>query len=87
VITTRTSAKAKPLHDAGAHHLIATTEEDVAARVQEITNGKGARVVFDPIGGPALSQLAGCMSFGGILLEYGAPSTEDGTFPQFALHF
>jgi NADPH:quinone reductase-like Zn-dependent oxidoreductase len=85
IATTRTSAKAKPLQDAGAHHVIATTEEDLAARVQEITNGKGARVVFDPIGGPALSQLAECMSFGGILFEYGALSTEDGTFPQFAL--
>ncbi|KXV03182.1 NADPH:quinone reductase [Caballeronia megalochromosomata] len=85
IATTRTSAKAKPLYDAGAHHVIATTEENVAARVKEITSGKGARVVFDPIGGPAIAQLAECMSFGSILLEYGALSTDDGTFPQFAL--
>lgn len=85
IATTRTSAKAKQLQDAGANYVIATTEEDLAVRVQEITNGKGARVVFDPIGGPAIGQLAECMSFGGILLEYGALSTDDGTFPQFAL--
>jgi len=85
IATTRTGAKAKPLYDAGAHHVIATNEENIAARVKEITNGKGARVVFDPIGGPAIAQLAECMSFGGILLEYGALSTDDGTFPQFAL--
>lgn len=85
IATTRTSAKAKPLYDAGAHHVIATTEENLAARVKEITSSKGARVVFDPIGGPAIAQLAECMSFGGILLEYGALSTDDGTFPQFAL--
>lgn len=85
IATTRSGAKAQPLKDAGAHHVIATAEEDLAARVREITNGKGARVVFDPIGGPAIAQLAECMSFGGILLEYGALSTDEGTFPQFAL--
>lgn len=85
IATTRTRAKAQPLLEAGAHHVIATSEEDLAARVREITQGKGARVVFDPIGGPAIAQLAACMAFGGILLEYGALSTEEGTFPQFAL--
>jgi NADPH:quinone reductase-like Zn-dependent oxidoreductase len=85
IATSRTSAKAQPLRDAGAHHVIATSEEDLAARVSEVTNGKGARVVFDPIGGPAIAQLAECMSFGGILLEYGALSMDEGTFPQFAL--
>jgi NADPH:quinone reductase-like Zn-dependent oxidoreductase len=85
IATTRTSAKAQPLKDAGVHHVIATAEEDLAGRVKEITNGKGARVVFDPIGGPAIAQLAECMSFGGILLEYGALSPDAGTFPQFAL--
>ncbi|WP_199272423.1 zinc-binding dehydrogenase [Paraburkholderia acidisoli] len=45
-----TRAKAQPLLDAGAHHVIATEEEDLAARVKAITHDKGARVVFDPIG-------------------------------------
>jgi NADPH:quinone reductase-like Zn-dependent oxidoreductase len=85
IATTRTSAKAQPLQDAGAHHVIATMEEDLASRVSEITHGKGARVVFDPVGGPAIAQLAECMSFGGVLLEYGALSPDEGTFPQFAL--
>ena len=85
IATTRTSAKAQALLDAGAHHVIATGEEDLAARVAEITEGKGARVVFDPIGGPAIAQFAECMAVGGILLEYGALSSEEGPFPQFAV--
>lgn len=85
IATTRTEAKSQALHDAGAHHVIATEQGDLAARVQQITDGRGARVVFDPIGGPAIAQLAECMAFGGILLEYGALSTDEGTFPQFAL--
>jgi NADPH:quinone reductase-like Zn-dependent oxidoreductase len=85
IATTRTSAKADALRKAGAHHVIATAEEDLAARVRDITGGRGARVVFDPIGGPAIAQLAQCMAVGGILLEYGALSSEEGPFPQFAV--
>lgn len=84
IATTRTNAKAKALREAGAHHVIATAEEDLAARVMEITGGKGARVVFDPIGGPEIARLAAAMAVGGILLEYGALSPDEGPFPQFA---
>jgi len=85
IATTRTNAKAQALTDAGAHHVIATADGDLAARVKEITGGKGARVVFDPIGGPAIAQFAEVMAVGGILLEYGALSPDDGPFPQFAV--
>lgn len=85
IATTRTNAKAKALREAGAHHVIATAEEDLAARVMEITGGKGARVVFDPIGGPEIARLAAAMAIGGILLEYGALSPDEGPFPQFAV--
>ncbi|TCP99803.1 zinc-binding dehydrogenase [Rhizobium sp. PP-F2F-G36] len=85
IATTRTRSKVEALIKAGAHHVIATEEDDLAAHVTEITKGKGARVVFDPIGGPAIAQLAGCMAVGGILLEYGALSSDEGPFPQFAV--
>jgi NADPH:quinone reductase-like Zn-dependent oxidoreductase len=85
IATTRTSAKRQALLDAGAHYVIATEEEDLVSRVQEITQGKGARVVFDPIGGPMFEALLKCMSRGGILLEYGALSTEPTPFPQFTV--
>ncbi len=85
IATTRTGAKVEALRKAGAHHVIATAEEDLTARVRDITAGKGARVVFDPIGGPAVAQLAECMAVGGILLEYGALSPDEGSFPQFAV--
>jgi len=85
IATTRTGAKAQALLDAGAHHVIATEEEDLAARVNAITDGRGVRVVFDPIGGPAIAQFAEVMAVGGILLEYGALSPDAGPFPQFAV--
>jgi len=42
----------------------------------KITDGKGARVVFDPVGGPTLPKLISAMSFQGILYIYGALSDE-----------
>jgi NADPH:quinone reductase-like Zn-dependent oxidoreductase len=41
----------------GAAHVIATEEQDVVAEVIRITNGNGARVVFDPVVGPTFSKL------------------------------
>ncbi len=51
IATTRTSAKKQRLLDLGADHVIATQEDDLPARVNAITGGKGARIVFDPVGG------------------------------------
>lgn len=85
IATTRTSAKRQALLDAGAHHVIATEEEDLVARVMEITQGVGARVVFDPVGGPAFEPLTASMARGGILFEYGALSTEPTPFPLFTV--
>jgi NADPH:quinone reductase-like Zn-dependent oxidoreductase len=85
IATTRTSAKRQALLDNGAHHVIATEEEDLVTRVMEITNGLGARVVFDPVGGPSFEALTQSMSRGGILLEYGALSSEPTPFPLFTV--
>jgi NADPH:quinone reductase-like Zn-dependent oxidoreductase len=48
IATTRKSNKKAELLSLGADHAIATEEEDMVARVKEITGGKGARVIFDP---------------------------------------
>jgi len=85
IATTRTSAKRQALLDNGAHHVIATEEEDLVTGVMEITNGLGARVAFDPVGGPALEPLTQSMSRGGILLEYGALSSKPTPLPLFTV--
>jgi len=81
IATTRTSKKREELHEAGADHVIATAEEDLIARVREITAGKGARVIFDPIAGPFVEQLVGAAANHGILIEYGALSLQPTPFP------
>ena len=85
IATTRTQAKRQSLIEHGADHVVVTDEEDLVARVMELTSGAGARVVFDPVGGPSFIPLAESMARGGILLEYGALSTEPTPFPLFTV--
>ncbi|UQS17625.1 zinc-dependent alcohol dehydrogenase family protein [Pseudomonas sp. HS6] len=85
IAVTRTRAKKQALLDAGAAHVIVSDEEDIVAAVMALTDGQGARVVFDPIGGPAFEQLTQSMARGGILLEYGALSSEPTPFPLFTV--
>ncbi len=39
-----------------------------------ITDGKGARVIFDPVGGPNFAKLISATAFQGIVYIYGALS-------------
>jgi NADPH:quinone reductase-like Zn-dependent oxidoreductase len=72
IALTRSSAKRAQLLEAGAAHVIATEEEDLLKEVQRITEGRGARVVFDPIGGPNFPKLISALAFQGIAYIYGA---------------
>ncbi len=85
IATTRTSKKKAELLAAGADHVIVTGEENLVERVLEITGGKGARIIFDPIGGPGLSELAVAAAPSGTIFEYGALATEATPFPLFAV--
>jgi NADPH:quinone reductase-like Zn-dependent oxidoreductase len=81
IATTRKSDKKADLIAAGADHVIATEEEDFVARVKEITGGKGARVIFDPVAGSFLEKLADAAQPGGIIFQYGALSLQPTPFP------
>ncbi|MBB2972981.1 zinc-dependent alcohol dehydrogenase family protein [Mesorhizobium sp. RMAD-H1] len=85
VAVTRTSAKKQALLEAGAGHVIASAEEDLEKRLKEITGPEGARVVFDPIGGPIFEPLTAAMAKGGILIEYGGLSPQPTPFPLFTV--
>jgi NADPH:quinone reductase-like Zn-dependent oxidoreductase len=75
IALTRTSTKKQQLLDAGAVHVIATEEVDLVGEVMRITNGQGARVAFDPVGGPSFPKLVSALAFGGIIYIYGLLGT------------
>jgi NADPH:quinone reductase-like Zn-dependent oxidoreductase len=81
IALTRTSEKKQRLNEAGAPHVIVTREQDMLAEVMRITHGNGARVVFDPVGGPDFAKLIAALTFQGIAYIYGALSEDDTTIP------
>ena len=68
-----------------ARNMLSTEEEDLVKEINEITGGQGARVVFDPVGGPTLPKLIKAMSFQGLLYLYGALSDQATTLPVLDL--
>lgn len=85
IAVTRGEQKVRKLLAAGAAHVIVSDEEELVTRVAQITSGNGVKVVFDPVGGPAIEQLAEATRRGGIIIEYGALSSEPSPFPLFTV--
>jgi NADPH:quinone reductase-like Zn-dependent oxidoreductase len=84
IATTRNKAKASALSDAGADFVINTKSEDLVQRVNEITDGKGFPLAFDPVAGPGLETLAKAAGEGAMIIEYGALAPEPTPYPLFA---
>lgn len=65
----------------GAAHVINYAKEDFAARVKEITNGKGVKVVYDSVGKDTWDKSLDCLSPFGLMASFGNAS---GVVPPFA---
>jgi len=81
IALTRREDKRQALSRLGAAFVIATESQDLVAEVGKITQGKGARVAFDPVGGPTVARLAAALAPRGILFQYGALSPEPTPLP------
>jgi NADPH2:quinone reductase len=64
---------------AGADHLIDYRKEDIRDRVLKLTGGRGADVIYDPVGGDAFNVSLRCVAPEGRLIPMGFAS---GTIPQ-----
>ena len=58
----------------GADITINVKEQDLAEAVMKATNGKGADVVFDTVGGPLFEQCLPTLATGGRLIEISSPA-------------
>ena len=83
IALTRNAGKKERLLALGAAHVVVTEEEDLVSAVMKITDGTGARLVFDPVGGPYVMNLAGATARGGIIFQYGGLSKEPTPFPAW----
>jgi len=87
IAATRRGTKRQALLDHGAKHVIATEEADLVDEVMKITGGKGARIVFDPVGGPYVETLAQAMAVDGTLFIYGGLSGQPTIHPHWPAAF
>jgi NADPH:quinone reductase-like Zn-dependent oxidoreductase len=87
IAATRRSDKRQALLDHGAKHVVATEEVDLVAEVMKITNGKGARIVFDPVGGPYVDTLAQATAVDGTVFIYGGLSGQPTMHPHWPAAF
>ncbi|MDB5858221.1 MAG: qor [Ramlibacter sp.] len=65
----------------GAAHVINYGREDFAARVKEITGGKGVKVVYDAVGKDTWDKSLDCLAPFGLMVSFGNAS---GPVPPFA---
>lgn len=74
IATARGEEKAKVLRDYGAEAVIDYTKGPFKEQVKDLTNGRGADVIYDPVGGDVFDQSLRCISWGGRLLVVGFAS-------------
>ena len=85
IALTRNSSKCDQLLEAGAAHVVATQEADLVQEIMRITDGKGARVAFDPVGGSDFPKLIAALSFQGTVYLYGALADSVTPLPVLAM--
>ena len=80
--TAGSAAKCALALDHGAAHAINYTSEDFVARVKQITDGRGVKVVYDSIGKDTFEKSLDCLRPFGLLACFGNAS---GPVPPFAV--
>lgn len=79
IATASTEEKLAITREYGADHTILSRSEDVGKQVKALTNGHGADVVYDPVGGRLFDESLHCIAWEGRILHIGFAS---GTIPQ-----
>ena len=72
--TAGTQDKLDLVENNGAAAVINYREEDFVERVNELTDGRGADVIYDPVGGDTFDRSLKCIAFNGRLLVIGFAS-------------
>jgi len=71
IIVTASSGKLERVRGLGAHHVVDYAKEDFAERVRALTDGHGADVILDHIGGPYLEPNLKALAIDGRLALIG----------------
>jgi NADPH:quinone reductase len=81
IATAGSDAKVEVCRKLGADHALNYKTQDFVEEVKAITGGRGADVVFDPVGGDVYDRTTKCIAFEGRIIVVGFTS---GRIPQAA---
>jgi NADPH:quinone reductase len=81
IATAGSDDKLQVCRDCGADHVINYRSQDFVAEVKRITGGRGADVIYDPVGGDVFDQSTRCIAWEGRLIVIGFTS---GRIPAIA---
>ncbi|HHW37399.1 MAG TPA: NADPH:quinone oxidoreductase family protein [Bacillales bacterium] len=83
IATAGSEEKVEKCKEIGADFVVNYRHEDFVQRVKEETGGKGADVIFDPVGGDVFQKSRKCIAFNGRLLVIGFAG---GTIPEVPMN-
>ena len=74
IATASTDEKLKIAKEYGANYCINYSQNEFKDKVKEYTDGKGANIIYDPVGGDVFNQSLRCIAWNGIILVIGFAS-------------
>ena len=83
IATAGSDEKVEVCRSLGADHAINYKTQDFAEEVKKLTGGRGANVIFDPVGGDVYDRSTKCIAFEGRIVIVGFTS---GRIPQAAIN-
>ncbi len=85
IATTRSTAGRERLLALGADHVVITTQEPLAQSVARITDGRGADIIYDCVGGALTGDLLQCCALGAtwVMFGYLDPSPVTISWPEW----
>jgi NADPH2:quinone reductase len=85
IATVSSEKKAEIARAAGAHHIINYETEDVSARVNDITGGRGLDRIVEVAFGTNLATDVTCLKENGVIAAYGSDASHEPRIPFYAL--
>jgi len=83
IATAGSEEKLEVCRRAGAHHVIDYKDDDWVGEVNRLTGGRGADVIYDPVGGDVFDKSLKCIAWEGRLLVIGFAS---GSIPELKVN-
>jgi len=82
IATTRGSNKRDYLLELGYDHVIAQDSDDMSAVINKVSGGKGARIIYDPIGGQIVQDYKDALAMNAMIFLYGGIDQSETVIPE-----